>query len=386
MPEIAEVARIVHFLRLHLVGKTIRTASAVDDQIVFGKAGTTGDAVSAALTGRKVISSGSQGKLFWLVLDKAPHVVMHFGMTGWLQIRGVQTSYSSLYRDTDTRVETWPPKYTKFHLTTTCNPAVEVAFTDYRRLARVRLVDCPGADIRSHAPLKENGPDPVQDTDRFTLAYFQSKCRASRAAVKAMLLNQKFISGIGNWVGDEVLFQSRIHPEQRCNHLTDAQTKTLYEVIRYVCQTAVGVLGDYHQFPSDWLFKYRWSKGSENPTLPGGEPLAHVTVGNRTSCYATRLQKITLDGVPVVVEEEKNKEEVVEEEDGGRQEEKKPAPKGRKRKAEWGSTDMPKPKARRGRRAAVKKTEEEEQEEEEEEEGVKPSKPVAKRGRKALMR
>lgn len=48
------VARIVHYLRLHLVGKTIKTATAVEDNNVFGKVGTTGADVAAALTGKKV--------------------------------------------------------------------------------------------------------------------------------------------------------------------------------------------------------------------------------------------------------------------------------------------------------------------------------------------
>ncbi|KAL1859601.1 hypothetical protein VTK73DRAFT_7535 [Phialemonium thermophilum] len=68
MPEIAEVARIVHFLRLHLVGKTIKKVNAIDDNNVFGKAGTTGQEFAAALTGKKVVDAGSQGKYFWFAL------------------------------------------------------------------------------------------------------------------------------------------------------------------------------------------------------------------------------------------------------------------------------------------------------------------------------
>jgi len=55
----------VHFLRLHLVGKTIKTAKAIEDASVFGKVGTTGPEVAAALTGKKVLSAGTQGKYFW---------------------------------------------------------------------------------------------------------------------------------------------------------------------------------------------------------------------------------------------------------------------------------------------------------------------------------
>jgi hypothetical protein len=58
---------VVHYLRLHLVGKTIKHVKAIEDTNVFGKVGTTGSEVAAALTGKKVLSAGTQGKYFWWV-------------------------------------------------------------------------------------------------------------------------------------------------------------------------------------------------------------------------------------------------------------------------------------------------------------------------------
>lgn len=80
-------------------------------------------------------------------------------------------------------------------------PKVEAAFTDSRRFARIRLVDCPGEDIRKVSPLKENGPDPVIDKDIFTLDWFSQKMLSKKVPVKALMLDQANISGIGNWVG-----------------------------------------------------------------------------------------------------------------------------------------------------------------------------------------
>ncbi|KAK2002307.1 hypothetical protein LX36DRAFT_652360 [Colletotrichum falcatum] len=189
----------------------------------------------------------------------------------------------------------WPPKYWKFQLETDDDPPVAAAFTDPRRFGRVRLVDCPGADIRKHSPLKENGPDPVVDADVFTEAYLAGKMRARHVPVKALLLDQSHISGIGNWVADEVLYQARLHPEQYCDSFDDAEVARLYEAVRYVCRTAVDKLGDSDEFPADWLFNYRWGKGSKGAAsaLPNGEKIAFVTVGGRTSCFAPARQKKT---------------------------------------------------------------------------------------------
>ncbi|KAF4452627.1 formamidopyrimidine-DNA glycosylase [Fusarium austroafricanum] len=341
MPEIAEVARIVHFLRLHVVGKRIVSASAIDDKNVFGKVGIRGEEVAAALEGKKIISAGSQGKYFWITLEKPPHLVMHFGMTGWMHIKDEQTAYTNYYKKMkEGEHEQWPPKFWKFQFKTEGSPGVEVAFTDARRFGRVRLVDCPGDQIRKHSPLVENGPDPVVDLDRFTEDYLRAKMRARHVPIKALLLDQAMISGIGNWVADETLYQAKLHPEQYCDQFSDAQIATLYEMIRYVCQIAVDKLGDSDEFPEHWLFNYRWGKGAKGTVakLPNGEKLSFITVGGRTSCYAPGVQKKTGNTAPGI------KQEPLEEKT-----EIKPPKKSRKKSPDADEDNAPPPKKKRAK-------------------------------------
>ncbi|KAI1211388.1 Formamidopyrimidine-DNA glycosylase N-terminal domain-containing protein [Annulohypoxylon truncatum] len=316
MPEIAEVARVVYYLRQNLIGKTIKKVLAPDDNNIFGKVGTSGPAFEKALTGKKVVDVGSQGKYFWMVFSAPPHTVLHLGMTGWVEIRGKQTGYSRHVERTKGNGEQWPPKFWKFHFETD-DPKVEVAYIDSRRFGRVRLVDCPGEDIRKHSPLVENGPDPVVDKDIFTENFLRQKMRSRHVPVKALLLDQATISGIGNWVGDEVLYQAKLHPEQYCDDFDDADIGALYKAIRYVCETAVEKLGDSDLFPEDWLFKHRWGKGKKDSptTLPNGDKIIHITVGGRTSCVVPSVQKkrgrTTIDnakGEPTPSEEEKETE------------------------------------------------------------------------------
>ena len=265
-----------------------------------------------------------------------------------MHIKGEKTAYTNYYKKMKQGdLEQWPPKFWKFHFTTDRNPGVEVAFTDARRFGRVRLVDCPGDDIRKHSPLKENGPDPVVDPDVFTEDYLRGKMRARHVPIKALLLDQVMISGIGNWVADETLYQARLHPEQYCDDFDDSQVTKLYETIRYVCQTAVDKLGDSDQFPEDWLFNHRWGKGSVGKgtaaKLPNGEKLAFITVGGRTSCYAPGIQKKTGRTVPGIKEEpiEEKKDAKVPEQDV------KLSKKGRKASSKYFSDDTaPPPKKR----------------------------------------
>ena len=198
MPELAEVARIVHFIRQHLVGKTLSKVQAQHDDIVYGKVGTSADEFQKAMQGKKIVGAGQQGKYFWITMSSPPHAVMHFGMAGWLKIKDADTYY---YRSDKPADKEWPPKYAKFILETSEDPKTEAAFVDARRLSRIRLVDCPGDEIRNYTPLKENGPDPVTDKDIVNEAWLMEKLKSKRVPIKALLLDQANISGIGNWMG-----------------------------------------------------------------------------------------------------------------------------------------------------------------------------------------
>ncbi|PWY80601.1 formamidopyrimidine-dna glycosylase [Aspergillus heteromorphus CBS 117.55] len=292
MPELAEVSRIVHFLRQHLVGKVLSKVSVQNDDIVYGKAGTTAAEFQKAVEGKKVAGAGQQGKYFWITMASPPHVVMHFGMAGWLKIRDADTYY---YRTDKPEDKEWPPKYWKFLLETDGEPKTEAAFVDFRRLARIRLVDCPADEIRKYSPLKENGPDPVADKEVVTVEWLAKKVGSKKVPIKVLLLDQANISGIGNWMGDEILYHAKIHPEQYSNTLNGDQIKDLHSAMHYVCSTSVDLLADSEKFPADWLFKHRWSKGKKNTpsVLPNGDKITFVTVGGRTSAVVPSVQKKT---------------------------------------------------------------------------------------------
>lgn len=134
-------------------------------------------------------------------MSSPPHPLCHFGMAGWFKIKGVETAY---YKPTKATTDAWPPKYWKFSFKTEeepGKPVVEAAFVDSRRFARVRLMDCRAEDLRRTTPLKKNGPDPVIDKDSVTVEWLADLCAKKRLPIKAMLLDQANISGIGNWVG-----------------------------------------------------------------------------------------------------------------------------------------------------------------------------------------
>jgi DNA-formamidopyrimidine glycosylase len=291
----------VHYLKKHVVGKTISAVKTQEDEIIYGKVGTSASAFQKAMPGKTILDAKQQGKYFWLEMSSPPHPLMHFGMSGWMKFSNDSTAY---YRSTGKPEDsTWPPKFWKFILQMEkggdeAEEGCEVAFVDARRLGRIRLVDAPAEDMRKTSPLKENGPDPVIDKEILTEEWLRKKLRSKKVPVKALLLDQANISGVGNWVGDEVLYQARLHPEQYSNTFSDAQIKQLHHALMYVCDTAVDLLGDSDKLPQDWLMHYRWGKGKgkgkgQTAQMPNGDKITFLTVGGRTSAVVPSVQKKT---------------------------------------------------------------------------------------------
>ncbi|KAK5738734.1 hypothetical protein LTR17_005867 [Elasticomyces elasticus] len=389
MPEIGEVARIVHYIRKHLVGRTIKTCEAFTDDIVYGKVGCSSSAFQSHVAGRKVIAADRQGKYFYMLFDKAPHAVMHFGMTGWMKFDVEDSAY---YKkavvpddggDKKKEEEDWPPRYMKFLLKCEADgerEAVEAAFVDPRRLARIRLVDCEADEIRNHSPLKENGPDPVRDKQIVTVEWLSQLLKRKKVPAKALLLDQANISGVGNWVADEIMYQARLHPEQYSYTFSDEQIESLHKALMDVCTLAVETNADSSKFPETWLMKHRWNKGkkgAEANVLPNGEKIVHVTVGGRTSAIVPSVQKKTAaaagdvggdDGDGKPAKRGKRKAKVVEKEEEGQEGE---------------GEEVEKPTLRRQR--AAKKAKVEPESSEEDEKVKKPTPRKAKGAKKAKV-
>lgn len=343
------------------MNRRIASVLAQEDDIVYGKVGCSAAAFKTAMTGRTVLDARQQGKYFWLVMDKAPHPVMHLGMTGWIKFSNDDTG---VYRENgkEKKVDDeWPPKYWKWVLKTDGDEGGEVAFVDPRRLARIRLVDAPGEELRKNSPLKENGPDPVVDKDILTVEWLEKKLKSKKVPVKALLLDQANISGVGNWVADEVLYQAKIHPEQYSNTFNDEQIKQLHDSLIYVCTTAVELLAESDKFPEHWLMKYRWDKGKKGEVnkLPNGEKIVHLKVGGRTSAIVPTVQKKTGAVAGDV-------SEGVAEDGGEGEEETKPAKKGRgtKRKAAENEENVEEPAAAKGKGRGQRKVKAEDADEE----------------------
>jgi formamidopyrimidine-DNA glycosylase len=233
-----------------------------------------------AFVGRTLLQSCRKGKqMYWLLSGPGLQPTLHLGMTGWVSIEGQgKTEFMRYAVDT----ANWPPKFTKAEFT--FSDGTRLAFTDPRRLARIKLVKDP----LKEAPVSELAPDALLEMP--DQAGFD-KLLQRNVPIKALLLDQNgFLAGIGNYLADEVLYQSAIHPETAAWALRPAESAALRSNLIAIIKHAVKVNAESDKFPKSWLFHYRWGKGKGKAVDHEGRNITFVTVGGRTSAVVSAVQ------------------------------------------------------------------------------------------------
>jgi formamidopyrimidine-DNA glycosylase len=276
MPELPEVETARRAAAAIAVGRRIVTVAAAEDAIVFE--GIPAERIRRALLGRRVRAVKRHGKHFWFELDRRPWLAVHFGMAGGLHTsrrRGVRLMSSRRRADGG-----WPPRFTKLHLV--FEGGHELAIADGRRLGRLRLRQDPTAE----PPVAGLGFDALRDLP--PPARFRALARARTLPIKALLLDQSFAAGVGNWIADEVLYQARIAPRRSARTLSDQELDRLWRRLRAVVATAVRAGADSDRYPPSWLFHRRWDR------RPGitrrGDAIRWETIAGRTAAWVPAVQ------------------------------------------------------------------------------------------------
>lgn len=264
MPELGEVSHAASLLKRFLQGKVIRKVVANEDNLLYVKP-LIATVFRDSVENLTVNDVKRHGKYFWIEFKDSPRIVLlHFGMTGWITVKGIKTHFIAMENGGDKKARdqisqgtldagievsndpdmVWPPKFTKFILE--ADDDTQVAFTDPRRLGRVRLLEAANEqELFKQDPLSRNGIDFSKPEERWDFEQFKAAVTRRQVPIKSLLMDQTIFAGVGNWVADEILFQSRVHPEVRSNQLDSVELKTLYEKLIYVCEYVVRVEGEY---------------------------------------------------------------------------------------------------------------------------------------------
>lgn len=279
MPELPEVESVRRLMQDAFVGQRIVHVSLPDDPILLEKLPP--EPFIAAFTGAKVAEVGRRGKFWWIQMEDGPAIHGHLGMTGWIREIGLPSIRLKDMGNAPMDDEDGNPRFMRVLWET--ESGRRIAFTDPRRLARM-WIGTGASDPR----VARLGPDAFEDLPSLTelMAAFSKR----KAPIKAVLMDQCFLAGIGNYLADEILYQARINPNRPINSLTKTEVKRVRDKMVDVLAHAVTVNADYDKFPSDWLFHHRWG-GNKGPELINGREITRETVGGRATAWVPGWQK-----------------------------------------------------------------------------------------------
>lgn len=262
MPELPEVETVVRALAPRLCGCAIERVSTSASRVFRGRQAE----IEAVLPGRRILAVRRHGKNILFELDG--HVLrVHLGMTGKLLFDPAQSTHA--------RATLWFRN----------GPANVLVFDDTRQFGRFELI----ADVESLAL----GPEPLE----ISLEDFAEALRARRGSVKSLLLDQYFLSGMGNIYTDEALFQARIHPLAPARGVTYAQAAALHEAMRALLLQAIedggSSISDYVDADGrrgNFQSRHQVYGREGKPCTYCGAPIRRIVVGQRGTHYCELCQ------------------------------------------------------------------------------------------------
>jgi len=288
MPELPEVETVVRGLRATLPGRRILAVRLgktdfIDDPAALGE----------RLPGRRIAAVERIGKFIDIGLappngarhpasqrperplenpDAPLHLLVHLGMTGRLAVRSPHEPVA-------------PHTHGFFEL----DDGQELRYTDIRRFGRILLV--------SAAALPAFQSRLGDDALFVSLAAFRRQLAGRRARIKALLLDQKSLRGMGNIYADESLWRARIHPERLASRLSAEEIARLHQAIRHILRAAIKLGGssisdflDAEGKPGSYQMRHRAYGREGRKCFRCGSLIRRIIVAGRSSHFCPRCQ------------------------------------------------------------------------------------------------
>ena len=248
MPELPEVERARALIESAALGRTV---AAVDDRDTWVCRPHAPGEIADAVTGARLEAAHRRGKSMWIDLDDGPPLGLHLGMTGSIVVDG---DGDRLRAD-------------RFRID--FEDGGSLVLRDRRRLGRVVL----------YPDLARLGPDAAE----VARDEFRERVGRGTAPLKARIMDQSVIAGVGNLLADEALWRAGLSPRREAGSLSDAELDGLRRALRAATRRAIR-LGGVH---TGELIAHR-ERGGTCPRC--ATALERATIGGRTTWWCPRHQ------------------------------------------------------------------------------------------------
>ena len=279
MPELPEVETVMRGLQARLQGRVITQAALHRETLRWAvPAG-----FARRLQGARVISFRRRAKYILMRLDGGDSVMLHLGMSGRMVISEAADDAPGLHE----------------HLVLRLDDGARVGFVDPRRFGSLDLLRT--ADEDRHVRLAELGPEPLGR--EFSVASLSAALAGRRSPIKAALLDQGVVAGLGNIYVCEALFRARLSPRRLAATVPGARAMRLVPAIRETLTAAIAAGGsslrDYRQangelgyFQNAWKVYGREAKACERcPGAPCCAGIARITQSGRSTFFCRLTQR-----------------------------------------------------------------------------------------------
>lgn len=282
MPELPEVETIASALRNGgrngppVTGLVIRKVHVLWERslaypapIVFGE----------QIAGQRIMDVSRRAKFLVIILEEA-YLFIHLRMSGDIRVEaGLDESGEP--------VAYYPHDRMVFHFDPTPDGTLRMAFNDPRKFGRVWLVKDPD-DVTGML-----GPEPFSED--FSPEMFFSKLQKTNRQIKPLLLDQRFIAGMGNIYTDEALHIARIHPLRISSSLSAEEAENLWNAIRYVLSEGIrrnGASFDWVYRGGDFQNSFQVYQRSGATCYRCGAMIMKITVGQRGTHFCPVCQEL----------------------------------------------------------------------------------------------
>jgi formamidopyrimidine-DNA glycosylase len=278
MPELPEVETVMRGLQVRLEGRVLRRAVARRPDLRWPLP----PGLVAVLTGARVTSFRRRAKYILMRLDSGWSVLIHLGMSGRMLLEPVGRNDITLHE----------------HIELETDDGWRVGFVDPRRFGSVDLIETDRED--SHRLLTGLGPEPLDDA--FSVAVLSAALEGRKTPIKAALLDQKIVAGLGNIYVCEALFRAGISPQRLAHSVPGARARRLVPAIKQTLTEAIAAGGsslrDYVQTNGELgYFQHAWKvygrEGEPCPGCPNGaecDGVRRIVQSGRSTFYCPRNQ------------------------------------------------------------------------------------------------
>ena len=267
MPELPEVETIRRGLSKFIIKQSLKKTTILCAKSFIGK----------PVTG-KIIDISRFGKALVIDLDNQKSLMIHLRMTGQLIYDGKERYAAG--HPSENFVDKLPNKQTRIILELENGT---LYFNDQRKFGFIKVLETE--EIKNDPFIKKLAKEPWQITKEDLYEKFQ---KHPKSPVKAIILDQTIICGLGNIYADEALFRAKIHPKTKAKNLTKKQTEELIEAAKYVMEKSIESGGST-------LKDYKKADGTKGDYLDKFAQVFNKT-GKKCPVCGTTIEKIKVAG------------------------------------------------------------------------------------------